>query len=1074
MRSRLTIWPTLALVCACCFGGEDPAAEANLLLKKVGVSSGICCLPRCGDGKLALAIAKASRMIVYAQDSRPALVAAARHEAARAGLLGKQVYVEAATPGRIPFADNYLDLLVLSDMDASGWKELSAKEAARALSPGGRVVISQAKDASVGFGQPALEAWLKDGMAGAAVTAGEQGLKVEWTKPFPKEMDDWSHWFHGPDNNPVSTDAALKWPFATQWLGLPFHAPQPNNTLVSAGRMFTFTGHGWRGYFETDPEMMEMIQRLLVRSAYNGEILWERKLPDNYLAHRSCAVATPEILYMLDGPGVLRLDSRTGRELGRIDFQGVSGEGKWLAMVGRKLFILAGEKDPTLKDQISRYGTIGIKSQEIGWGFGTQIAAYDLDRGETAWVHSEPRPIDSRAIGILDQRLFFYAPAARLGCRDADSGKEVWINSEPATLQTIEEPVVGNHESPIITRSNTGLLCLPGSFTLQTPGKKNWLAFSTANGKPLWNMDLWKSGVSNAWGRVHQVGIGGQVYAAGKIFDAMTGESKGGVSFGGTICGRMTVSPDGFYGQRGRGYDRVTKERTPGQGLKAGCYDGSIPACGLLLATPHSCICQVSFRGYVAFGSAGADFPLSAKAVESERLESAGATKPPAAFATTAEDWTCHRANGDHSGSSKASVPQTARPLWTIPAGRGLAQEPAAAGGLVFVGRDTGIIEAFDGATGALTWSFITGGRILGSPVIGAGLVFVGSGDGFVYALEAASGTLRWRLRVSPMLRRIMVHGYLIDTWPVGPGLLFHEGTVYAAAGLNSLDGTYVYAIDAVRGTIRWQNSTSGHLDAKNRRGAVPGALTVADGCLWMAGGALTGPIAYDLSTGELRHDNYGSKAGINPGGEIGIFRKGYLYFGGPYAVRGPRERLTYGVSSVSFLKLDAAANALYPEVEAGRASAILPAWDESLFVVLPYTPDSVCFWDPAALEKMLAEEKTAPLPKEPWKQPKPKSWQGRPPQPTDKAAALVRWTSERRRVGGVAIAANAVVVVWTDKNRVTPKWFLAALDRVTGLAQWEIELPGEPLPNALCLDRRGSTIVSFRDGAIGCFGASP
>jgi len=49
---------------------------------------------------------------------------------------------------------------------------------------------------------------------------------------------------------------------------------------------------------------------------------------------------------------------------------------------------------------------------------------------------------------------------------------------------------------------------------------------------------------------------------------------------------------------------------------------------------------------------------------------------------------------------------------------------------------------------------------------------------------------------------------------------------------------------------MRWQNGTAGPVDAANRRGAVPGALTVAGGNLWMAGGTFTGPLAFDLKTG--------------------------------------------------------------------------------------------------------------------------------------------------------------------------------------------------------------------------------
>ena len=59
---------------------------------------------------------------------------------------------------------------------------------------------------------------------------------------MPSGTDDWSHWFHGPDNNPLSQDLVLKWPYAVQWLGLPFQSPQPVMTLICDGRVFLFVG----------------------------------------------------------------------------------------------------------------------------------------------------------------------------------------------------------------------------------------------------------------------------------------------------------------------------------------------------------------------------------------------------------------------------------------------------------------------------------------------------------------------------------------------------------------------------------------------------------------------------------------------------------------------------------------------------------------------------------------------------------------------------------------------------------------------------------------------------------------
>ena len=53
------------------------------------------------------------------------------------------------------------------------------------------------------------------------------------TKPFPQGIDDWTHPYHGPDNNPQSNDKVVVAPYLTQFLAEPRYAPLPQ-VCVSA------------------------------------------------------------------------------------------------------------------------------------------------------------------------------------------------------------------------------------------------------------------------------------------------------------------------------------------------------------------------------------------------------------------------------------------------------------------------------------------------------------------------------------------------------------------------------------------------------------------------------------------------------------------------------------------------------------------------------------------------------------------------------------------------------------------------------------------------------------------------
>ena len=81
---------------------------------------------------------------------------------------------------------------------------------------------------------------------------------------------------------------------------------------------------------------------------------------------------------------------------------------------------------------------------------------------------------------------------------------------------------------------------------------------------------------------------------------------------------------------------------------------------------------------------------------------------------------------------------------------------------------------------------------------------------------------------------------------------MIDDGVAYFAAGIIDYDGTYVYALDALTGEVRWQNNSSGHLNPTLRKGiSVQGNLTIQNGQLLMAGGNQVSPARFDMKTGE-------------------------------------------------------------------------------------------------------------------------------------------------------------------------------------------------------------------------------
>ena len=133
------------------------------------------------------------------------------------------------------------------------------------------------------------------------------------TKPFPAGVDDWSHPYHGPDNNPQSNDKVIVAPYLTQFLAEPRYAPLPQVAVTSAGRVFKAFGH--MAFKEREEPWLNT---LVAFNGYNGTMLWQRDLAEGVMIHRNTMVATPAALYFGDDKSCKVIDAATGKLLDEI------------------------------------------------------------------------------------------------------------------------------------------------------------------------------------------------------------------------------------------------------------------------------------------------------------------------------------------------------------------------------------------------------------------------------------------------------------------------------------------------------------------------------------------------------------------------------------------------------------------------------------------------------------------------------------------------------------------------------------------------------------------------------------
>ncbi|MFC1792650.1 PQQ-binding-like beta-propeller repeat protein [Planctomycetota bacterium] len=139
-------------------------------------------------------------------------------------------------------------------------------------------------------------------------------------------------------------------------------------------------------------------------------------------------------------------------------------------------------------------------------------------------------------------------------------------------------------------------------------------------------------------------------------------------------------------------------------------------------------------------------------------------------------------------------------------------------------------VYALDSTTGQERWSFFTEGPVRLAPYISDGKVHAASDDGYVYCLSANDGSLVWKHNGIDGERMIPGNGRMISTWPIRAGLLVDNGILYFAAGLFPNQGTFMSALNAEDGSVKWKQkvtiSPQGYMLASDERLYVPTGRT--------------------------------------------------------------------------------------------------------------------------------------------------------------------------------------------------------------------------------------------------------
>jgi outer membrane protein assembly factor BamB len=817
MKQNCVTKIAVAFCAAClCAAGSASGDSAEEILETTGVDGGLVVHVGCVDGRLTAALGADERFVVHGLDADSGNVAKARMHIRSLGLQGR-VSVDRLRGEALPYADNLANLVVSEDLGA-----VPPAEAMRVLAPRGVAYIQK------------------------------NGAWEKTIKPWPEEMDEWTHWRHAADGNMVSKDRLVGPPRYAQWVAGPLwqrhHAMAPSiTTMVSArGRIFYIADEAPMGVTGLPGQW-----RLIARDAFNGLPLWKRPIEDwgseawsywteghsarfNHPIHiRKRLVAVGDRVYATLGfnAPVSALDAVTGETV--MTYEGTQYTDEIVLHDG-VLFLAVNDRP---QKPLPGKGVDPAPS-EIVEDSEKRIWAVDAATGDLLWKSrvfsgkkAKPdRMASMKHLGIVAcEKGVFFVDESDVVCLDRETGEQRWAVPRLFGPEGPEQELdLSKYYHSLNLANLHNVLYYQGVVIVVHPGEYlgvKWSkpavvqALSPESGEEIWRYEATPINyidVPDALGadgliwlpkRDEQTVVGLDP-ATGREERVFSIEKALDVSHHHRCYPNRATENYLIVARRGAEFvDLTTGEITLNHWARAGCRYGHMTANGLLYKPPDYCRCYKSAapRGFYALASEERGAKNEERRTKGEEwLERGPAYGDVKAPKASAADWPTFRGDPLRSGAARSAMSGDLEERWRI-TGDGPISAPTIAGGKVFfASTDAHTVHALDEESGETVWTYTVGGRVDSPPTIHRGMAIFGSADGWVYALRAKDGELAWRFRAAPAERRIMAFGQVESAWPVHGSVLAVDGVVFCLAGRASVvdGGVYTYALDAATGEI--------------------------------------------------------------------------------------------------------------------------------------------------------------------------------------------------------------------------------------------------------------------------------
>ncbi|MBT7853223.1 MAG: PQQ-binding-like beta-propeller repeat protein, partial [Opitutae bacterium] len=257
-------------------------------LVSTGVHGGLVVQIGADEPETVVELSRTGRYIAHILEADPGTVDIVRNVLAREGTYGLASAETLIDPTLLPYTENVVNAVLIQSLG-----KVSLSEVFRILVPHGALVVS---GLNAGFGTKEL---LSAGFE--RISKREDGPLVA-RKPWPANMDSWSHPRHGANGNAVSGDTAVGPPQRVRWVAAAMS--EVEGLVTDAGRNF-YGG-------------------VLARDSFNGLRLWHMDLGKGELNDsqftlprlsysRARPIVSGGVLFAIVNGKLVSLDAATGK-----------------------------------------------------------------------------------------------------------------------------------------------------------------------------------------------------------------------------------------------------------------------------------------------------------------------------------------------------------------------------------------------------------------------------------------------------------------------------------------------------------------------------------------------------------------------------------------------------------------------------------------------------------------------------------------------------------------------------------------------------------------------------------------